>query len=188
MTFALRRVAMSHKNSIIDVVHRLPSAEAVKPPVSADDMDRLLRLAECLGEKCEKSKARLMWLFHYTTGLGGALLTAAGIIWGFLDGEAPLKMAIVGGLLGSTSAVASVGVAYWWHVRGQKARDQRALNEIMDLLRGCAAGMVRREDLSSAAQTMFRVRLARLGIGPEGGPAHLNLLWGLASWWYRGRD
>ncbi len=152
------------------------------------DLDRLLNLAEWLADKCEKHKTRQTWLFHYGTGLGGAVLTAAGLVWAFMDPESQLRGALTGAILGTASGVASVSVAYWLTLRRRKNADQKALDEVVALLRVASADIDGREDLSQAERATYRIRLNRLGIRPGAGPEKHGLLRSVANWlWHGGR-
>jgi len=132
---------------------------------SRPELEKLLRMGEWLLDKCELYKSRTTWLFHYATGLGGAVLTAAGLVWTFLDPESPLRMALSGAIMGSAGAVASVSFAYWMTLRRRKARDQHALERVLELLRAQADGLGEREGLSPTERAMCQIRLTRLGVG-----------------------
>jgi hypothetical protein len=158
------------------VVNTHSSAELSSRPPGHDhprsrspgaDLEKLLHLAEWLLEKCERHRTKQTWLFHYGTGLGGAVLTAAGLVWYYLDPDLPLRMALAGGILGSAGAVASVSFAYWLNLRQRKKRDQQALDQVLELLRGFAADLDTREGLSAAERAAFRIRLARLGVNSQ---------------------
>jgi hypothetical protein len=150
------------------------------PARGPHDLEKLVRLAEWLSDKCERYRTRTTWLFHYATGLGGAVLTAAGLVWAFMDPDSPLRMALTGAILGSASAVASVSVVYYLHVRHRLNQDQKALAEVGKLLSGPAGDVAARDDLSPVEQAVFRIRIARLDdLDPA---SRRGLLGRLAAW------
>jgi hypothetical protein len=119
---------------------------------------------------------------HYATGLGGAVLSAAAIVWAFLDADSPLRMPVTGALLGSTSAVATVSLLYWRGLSLRKAKDQRALKEVSTLLRETVRDVLESEQLSSVQRELFRIRLRRLDITPGEGAPRRSLFSNLLPW------
>jgi hypothetical protein len=174
-------MAMSKSNGT-EVSDRVDGHADKRTGHPGSDLERLLHLAESLSEKCERYHTRLTWLMHYATGLGGAVISAAVIVWTFFEPDSPLRMPVTGALLGSASAVATVSLVYWRGLNQRKRKDQLALEEVTALLRGPATEILNGEELSPLQRALYRIRLARLDITPGAPNPRSGLVSNLWHW------
>jgi hypothetical protein len=130
----------------------------------------LLTLAEELQEKIDANTGRVTNLI--LMGIGVVFLltfvyTFAAII---APGEyAAVRRAATAGMAAYAGGAIALLALREMRTRQQIRRDERALYEIVDILREIEAGVARNFGLSVMERAEIRIRLSRLGIGTGGG-------------------
>ena len=134
---------------------------------SFGDLEELLRVADSLHDKC-RDLVDTLW--RRKLAMVTALVAyAIAIVWLFANGYIQnLNQYLVIALM-VVSAVSIIG--YWFpllnHTKHELARDQRTLNELVDLLRAIEPHLANGSTLSFVEQATLRIRVARFDIGPE---------------------
>jgi hypothetical protein len=152
----------------MSIVNDEPLMEREEGRKLYEEADKLLRLAEELQDKCEQYERRV-WILLI---MGATVVTALAIFSGYLISAFPhdsvyRTMATAFSSLYGFATGASL-VYIYARIRRQVARERRALNGIVDMLRGLEKGIGERSNLSTLERAEFRIRLSRFDIGPGG--------------------
>jgi hypothetical protein len=135
-----------------------------------EDIEKLLTLAEELQDKCDQAdmsvKRSRMWqiIFTVISSIGVVIL----LLWGssqskhftFWMGIALLTFVIIYINIGGFEN-------FIQHSKSHKSRDQRALYQIVELLREIEGALARKGNWSTLDRAQFRIRLSRFDIGPS---------------------
>jgi hypothetical protein len=149
------------KDKLLEEQVTLPSG--TKSPLFPE-AEKLLRMAEELNENCERQERRL---YMYGFSVVSAIVAIISVLFTFREmfnnqGNASLIVLI----LFYTVAMLAAGTFLVMRVLKRRRRDQRALYEIVDMLRELEHSMMEREQVSQLERAEFRIRLSRFDIGP----------------------
>jgi hypothetical protein len=138
------------------------------------ETERLLALAEAMQEKREQTLDILRTKTNrsnQTVGLGMLSAVGFGVYFGWFR---PDSSATNGAIAALVSAVVALILAVIFGRPGdttglkqQLARDERALFDVVSILREAQASIAKEENWSPLQQAEFRIRLARFDIGPN---------------------
>jgi uncharacterized membrane protein YhaH (DUF805 family) len=128
------------------------------------EAEKLLKMAEELNEKSERTERRLyMYAFMVVTTIFAifSMLFTFQELFNYPDN--PFLVVLIFFYTGTLIAAGSLLVM---RVMKRRKRDQRALYEIVDMLRELEHSMMEREQISQLERAEFRIRLSRFDIGP----------------------
>ena len=134
---------------------------------SFGDLEELLRVADDLHDKCHHLFDTL-WRRHFAI-LAAPFAYAIAFWWLFANGY--LQNYNQYFFLASSVVSFVFFIGYWFppqnRMKRELARNQRTLNELVDLLRAIEPHLANGSMLSFVEQAAFRIRVARFDIGPE---------------------
>jgi hypothetical protein len=145
-----------------------------RSPARSTETERLLALAEAMQEKREQTLGILRAKTNrsnQTVGVGMLVAVGLGVYFGWIR---PNSSATNGAIAAFISSVVAVILAVIFGRPGdttglkqQLARDERALFDVVSILREAQASIAKEEHWSPLQQAEFRIRLARFDIGPN---------------------
>jgi uncharacterized membrane protein len=136
------------------------------------EAQRLLKMAEDLEMKCQNWERQIAGRIMMTATVSCLLLVLVVIFWGL----APLSPAISeSGTLSIFAILTVVSVAGLVYLTRQRLsrmnyhlqRDQRAMYEIVGMLREIESAIAERDNLTALERAGFRIRLSRFDIGSD---------------------
>jgi hypothetical protein len=153
------------------------------------EAEKLLKIAEQWEEKCETRERRLELVRLLAIMATFTLIIAGfGLYYGIKNEDWEYRAVVI-----AVVAVNMSGMAYYWlYIWGKSRRllerDQRALYEIVDMLREVEKGIAERYQLSSLERAEFRIRLSRFDIGPGRIRPKKPTVADYWHWWWNGAD
>ena len=128
------------------------------------DFDDLLELARDLQDDCDRSSQRVL-MYRMAAGALVVACIAFPLFLGITPGftERIAAYAVSGALVGLAYAVL-VELVLVRKMSQRLRRDQRALSEVVELLRAAERSIAEREDLSALERAKLRVQFSRFDI------------------------
>jgi hypothetical protein len=135
-------------------------------PSSYREGEKLLEMAERLDKECEADERAASQRVMLMIGLLGALVGMAFAAWGLITEPFTRVTSTV------FLAIYGATVCLWnWQLFGRRRklfrRNQRALFEIVSMLREVEKAIAEREQVSALERAEFRIRLSRFDVGPD---------------------
>jgi hypothetical protein len=128
------------------------------------EAEKLLKMAEELNENCEQVERRL-YVYGFT--IVSAIFAIVSVLFTFWEVfNNPGYAFLIVLVLFYTFMLVAAGSFLVMRVLKRRRRDQRALYEIVDMLRELEHSMMERENISPLERAEFRIRLSRFDIGP----------------------
>lgn len=136
-----------------------PKAESRDPK---SDFFELLKLADDLQDKCDRSAQRIF--FSRVLGFTAcAALTAAGVAFSITNVKYTVAYTLLGLLAGAVYA-AVIELQLARRVTTRLKRDERALSEVVELLRETERSVAEQERLTPLERARLRLEMSRFGI------------------------
>ncbi len=136
---------------------------------SYQEAEKLLKLAEDLETKCQNWERQLIFYIMRAAAvlvMSGSILFVLCTLMGRLLYENNLIWLLVAIVFFVAVCVVCVGYYTWQITRRHLRRDQRALFEIVGILREVESAIAQQAELSALERAEFRIRLSRFDIGP----------------------
>jgi hypothetical protein len=126
------------------------------------EVDKLLRLAEGLQEKCEQYERRLWIVLFGAIGLISGCLAFGS----YMSSLSDRNYGWWGFALGNTAGVLSGLYFFQYRTRRLIRREGRALHSIVNMLRELESGFAEKNEWSVLERAEFCIRLSRFDIAP----------------------
>jgi hypothetical protein len=142
------------------------------PENAAQEVEKLLTLAEGLEQRCESWERQITWMLAATVALLGlAFPVVVRLVVPRTEGGGTVLVQVVSGVItgGSAALMFIFALQVVLRMKRHLRRDQRALYEIVGMLREIESALAQRNQLSALERAEIRIRLARFDIGPEDG-------------------
>jgi ABC-type multidrug transport system fused ATPase/permease subunit len=140
------------------------------PDNAHQEAEKLLTLAEALDAKCQNRESQIaVFSLQVATGFSLVVLLV-GILWATLFRGPSSETWML--TWASIAVVCSAAIIFFAlqhrsRMRRHLQRDQRALYQIVGMLRELESAISERDNLSALERAEFRIRLSRFDIGPD---------------------